>query len=412
MKIAYGKLGRSIPLSLESASNVGGDIEVIMLMHKLVNAGHEVHIVGRNRGDTKDARITNHWADSGAFEGPVPTASRHRDAAFDLYETWLKHRMQRLPKFDAWVIWLGQHGSSVHPVPAIQDGKRGTYTNPMGSDVNYGYPIIAMCNHLGIRPIWLCPDPRNMVKFRDLWDPNQRTILAQFNTSKDNSFYDERDNKLRSGYTRYAYAGIELLAVPPATAPYIADARLRQPFGLLVNEGYSNLGSKGRLHLVKSWTRDIAPYELFGTWCDKSAGELAMLSIGDQPEGATTRTAIPVSLEGVHTTLQRWRCTVTFPATASGWSTAKPWECFRAGTVCFRHPDYDSQNHIYGRMDKDLSKFLTLTTPSSLKNRLEEMKFDSHWRQIVEAQHAFFLKSVDEMNGGARDVLQACYDCS
>ena len=388
-----------------NASNVGGDIEVIMLLQKLLEAGHEVHLVSRNRNDWQHPRLINHWAPGGIFENP-PEASRHHGAAFDLYDSWLRRCQDKFStnmpdnplNIDAAVFWLGQHGSSVHPVPAVQEGKAGSWTNPMGSDVNYAWPVVSFCNNLGIRPIWLCPDPRNMVKFRDLWDPKQRTILAQFNTSKDNTFYDERDGKLRSGQTRYTYSGIELLAVPPESVPYVYTGD-RDLFGLLVNEGYSNLGSKGRLAYVKSWTKDLMPYELIGTWCDKSAMELQAL-------GIPIIESVP--LNEVHATLQNWRCTMTFPATASGWATAKPWECFRAGTVCFRHPEYDTQNHIYGPMPEDLRKFLSPPTPSGLRARLEDMKNDSNWRGIVAAQHAYYLKRVDEMNGGAAMVEHAC----
>lgn len=206
MRIAYGNLGRSIPLTMDEASNVGGDIEVIMLLNRLVQEGHEVHIVGRNRGEKVELNGgVNHWAPGGVFDN-CPENSRHKDPVFDAYDAFLQERIKRLPQFDAVLIWLGQHGSSLHPVPAVQDGKKGTWTNPMGSDVNYGYPLVCMVNHLGIKPFWLCPDPRNMVKFRDLWDPKQRDILAQFNTSKPNTFYDERDHVLRKGYTRYNYS--------------------------------------------------------------------------------------------------------------------------------------------------------------------------------------------------------------
>lgn len=393
MRIAYGKLGRSIPLTVGSASNVGGDIEVIQLLNKLLTSPHlsdaEIHLVSRNRNDLEHPRLTNHWAPGGVFDNP-PEISRHHDAKFDLYDTWLRDAIMRLPRFDAYVFWLGQHGSSLHPVPAVQEGMKGKYTNPMGSDVLYGYPLVKLANLHGIKPIWLCPDPRNMIKFRDLWDPNQQNILAQHNCSKDNTFYDERDEKLRKGFTRYVASGIELLAVPNDKAG-TAPASHRRLFGMLVNEGYSNLGKKGRCELIMRWLANI-DYEIFGTWSDVSQAKLG-------------RVIAPVEFAEVHNTLNRWKATMTFPATASGWATAKPWECFRAGTICFRHPDYDSQDHIYGGMDQEMRSFLSPISPEGLQRRLEMLHDDEVYARWAQRQNAYYESAIERLDGGAFNVI-------
>lgn len=399
MKIAYGKFGRSIPLTLDSASNVGGDAEVVRLFHRLLEEGHEVHLVGRNQSKELHPflNVTNHWAPGGTFDG-CPPASRHRGETFDTYDKFFRERLQLLSSFDAALIWLGQHGSSVHPVPAVQEGKKGEYTNPLVSDVNYGYPLIAFCNHLNIRPLWLSPDPRNMIKFRDLWEPNQRPILAQYRTSKDNTFYDERDGKLRTGGTRYTYSGIELLAID-STAGECDVVRFNYhvaPFGVLVNEGYNNLGTKGRLHLLESWLKDIPYYEIFGTWSDSSQARLK-------------RTITPVPLADVTKTLQRWRSTITFPATGTGWATSKPWEAFNAGCICFRHPKYDDQNHIYGPMPDDLRTFLSPPTISGLVSRIKQLEDYDTWANYVTKQYAYFKESYVRLEGGYKFIHEALH---
>ncbi len=40
------------------------------------------------------------------------------------------------------------------------------------------------------------------------------------------------------------------------------------------------------------------------------------------------------------------RSTFTTPSSGSGWATTKPWQAFAVGTVCFFHPEYDTQGHI------------------------------------------------------------------
>lgn len=393
MRLAYGKFGRSIPLTLADASNVGGDAEVVRLFERLVAEGHEVHIVGRTQSKELHpySNVTNHWAPGGVFNG-CPPASRHLDDTFKTYDMFLQSRVKELPAFDASLFWLGQHGSSVHPIPAVQEGKKGAFTNPLVSDLNYGYPIIAFCNHLNIRPLWLSPDPRNMIKFRDLWNPDQRPILAQYNTSKDNTFYDERDGKLRNGGTRYTYAGIELLAVDTITwGGYETPPML---FGVLVNEGYNNLGIKGRLHLVQSWLKDIFDYEIFGTWSESSQATLG-------------RVITPVALADVTKTLQRWRSTITFPATGTGWATSKPWEAMAAGTICFRHPRYDDQNHIYGPMPEELRTFLSPPTVNGLVNRIKQLKDDAEWRRYAAMQREYLQDSFSRLDGGYAFIKQA-----
>lgn len=414
MKIAYGKVGRSIPLSLTSASNVGGDIEVVRLLEILLERGHEVHLVGRNRGDLQHSHLVNHWSPGGLF-GNVPDAARAMGPTFDVYNSFIQENARQLPKFDAWIIWLGQHGSSLHPVPAVQAGKIGTYTNPMISDVNYAYPIIAILNVLNITPDWLCPDPRNMIKFRDLWNPHQRVIHAQYNTRKNNTFWDERlmapvngfqqVGKLHEGETVYAYSGIELLAAPLTSETYVPRAVPDQPFGLLVNEGYNNIGSKGRLHVIKEWCRDLGKYDIVGTWSESSQAVLG-------------RTITPCSLSDVTVTLQRWQSTMTFPATGSGWATAKPWECFKAGTICFKHPGYDTQNHIYNRHfmvnalgesdGMDLFNFLTPFGPAGLKMRINDLdaaETSTTYERYSRLQYRYFVHSHHRLHGGAGPLL-------
>jgi len=398
MKFAYGKLGRSIPLTLDAASNVGGDAEVVRLLHILLDRGHTVHLIGRNRCDFEHPKLVNHWAPGGIFDG-APEASRHKDEKFETYHNFFVERAKLLPNdFDAWLVWLGQHGSSLHPVPAVMNSKKGTFTNPLVSDLNYGYPIVAIVNQLGIRPFWLCPDPRNMIKFRDLWNTNQRDICAQFNWVKDNTFYDEPNDKLREGKTRYVYSGIELLAAPPDDGRRtFTEAPPERLFGLLVNEGYSNLGTRNRLHIIQQWTKGLGEYEIFGTWCEASQRTL-------------NRVITPVKLEDVNRTLGRWRATMTFPATGSGWATTKPWECFKAGVICFKHPDYDSQGHIYSSkfMPEDLYTFLRPSTMSGFNDRLTQLQDDENWRKFACLQYEYFHASHQRLEGGAKMVLEAC----
>lgn len=392
MKIAYGKLGRSIPLTVDSCGEVGGDIEVVNLMNRLVAEGHEVHLVGRNRADVEVPGVVNHWAKGGLFYAtPVPTRNID-DPEYVAFLQYLETQTPKLPKFDAWVLWLGQHGSSLHCVPAVAEGMAGQYTEPLISLINYGYPVVHMVNKLGVRPIWLCPDPRNMIKMRDLWDPNQRTVLAQYQVKKNNTFFSEIDDTLRSGFTTYNYSGIEMLAVNPEdlieeVTP--EQFNQRRKFGILVNEGPTG-GKSPRLGLVEKWLKPLPlePDSIAGTWTVNSAAKLGIII-----------RAIPN--QQVNKWLRQFATTITFPASSSGWATAKPWECFASGVLCFKHPEYDDQNHIYSKthMPQELRQFLSPYSSSEFRERVNTLNPEL-WARFANLQRQYFIDSYSRLEGG------------
>lgn len=395
MRIAYAKLGRSIPLTKADASSVGGDIEVVHLMNRLVQEGHEVHLVGRNRANEKVEGVINHWAQGGVFHG-CPDAGREVDCPKYLkFRDFIHEGTKKLPKFDAWVVWLGQHGSSLHPVPAVQDRMKGEYTSPLISLVAYGYPIVHMLNHLEERAIWLCPDPRNMIKFRDLWQPAQRDILAQYNAIKDNTFFDEQSETLLDGCTRYNYSAIEMLALE---LPNSMRTGNRELFGVLVNEG-PDTGKMPRKKLVHNWLSPLPfKWDMYGHWSVN--GQLCI-----------KRDVQPISVNNVNDFLSRYYATITFPASSSGWATAKPWECFAAGCLCFKHPAYDDQGHIYGpAMPRELSDFLILKQPNDLKERLNDLSHNQ-WLHFARLQYQYLRDAHSVRKGGYAALEQEISKC-
>lgn len=417
MRVAYGKICRSIPLTLAEASNVGGDSEVVTLLNELLKRGHEVHLISKNRGDVgvsqpfgpSTGELHNHFAPGELFGNP-PQWARHAGPEFDTYAAYYRNNVARLPQFDATFMWLGDHGTSNHPMPGVAKATLGKYTTARQQDVIYGYPPLAILNELGEargdRPHWLCPDPRNMIKFRDLWHPNQRPVLAQFNTSKESSFYSEVDDRVRKNAVRYNYSGIEMLALPRVGrnfAERIARPETRGLFGLLVNEGYNNLPTgKGRKDLVRRWCDPST--SIVGTWSEDSINLLKDAGF-NEPR--------PVALADVEMQLMRWKATMTFPATNSGWATAKPWECFASGTVCFRHPDYDTQNHIYGEgMRKytvegtPLDQFLSPRTRQGLEDRLKTLENDEVYFTAAHAQAQYMDDSWKRLDGGFAAVQE------
>lgn len=417
MRIAYGKLGRSYTLTADKSSSVGGDIEVVNLLNHL-RKEHEVHLIGPNRHDARLEGCVQYWGPGSPFEDRVIVGDHNRFPDDPVYLQFMDHLRRveaQLPEFDAWVVWLGQHGTSSSFLPRIMAERRKVpeprltgLTAPLMALINYVYPMVHMVNYahgIGQKVIWLCPDPRNKLKARDLIDNEQDMVLAQYNCHRDNTFWGPNTG-FRQGRVHYSYAGIELLAVDRAQLDpgKFEEAMLPEremTLGILVNEGYANIGRHNRLIYIQEWFKDLE-WEIFGDWTTESQTTLK-------------RAITTVPLADVTKTLRRWKATMTFPATGSGWATAKPWECFAAGTICFKHPLYDDQHHIYGRhMNSDLREFLTPKNPAEFRQRLEALD-DGLFRAMADRQFRYLLQSMERLDYGLIEIkrrLQDAFDRS
>lgn len=368
MKIAYGKIGRI--LRFDEASNVGGDIEVINLLRRFIDAGHEVDLVTRHVGRLPNG-VRSQYDPGGAFygcpgfngtdrlylceQGPEST-DRLR-----AYTEWVDQASRTFPTYDDHVIFLGEHNGPAWPLPK----KNGSgMVRPYSSRILHVWPLINTINTRKIEPLWLCPDPRNVLKCDNLDQSliGTRPILAQY------------DQDLRG--SRYAYAAIELLAVAHLAAPTEPPSVIgRRPFGAMINEGMKDARPLARRNLVRPWVTDLGG-ELVGTWRDETCAEIGILA----PE--------PVPYARVQATNRRWRSTVSLPASCTGWATAKPWEAFVADTVCFAHPAYDDRSHVYDNVvDLGVRRFLRPRDPIELQRRVAAVAAsDALWAEVVLAQ--------------------------
>lgn len=398
MRIAYAKLGRSIPLNIEDASAVGGDAEVIRLLDKLVSEGHEVHVVSRTvRGSRRtDGSVVDHWASGGAFAGLGvinPSGAKPTDEAVIRYRDDLTRRVASLPEFDAWIIWIGIHGTSSWFIPSID--RPGDTVTPQVQQINYVLPVAwALNHHNPSNVMWLCPDPRNLFKDRTIYNIGDATqpILGQYKTSRVTKSWVAPEDRMVERNLQYVYSAVEMLAIPEPDVLGWHDIMTRpipdDLFGIMVNEGRPS-GTHARSRLVKDWIikQDI-DFEIFGEW-----------SLDGQAQLKRKIMRVPYGM--VNDTLQRWRSTITFPASSTGWATAKPWECFAAGVVCFAHPLYDDQQNIFGKdMPERLRDFLRVKTPAELKERVEKLADNHLWQLMVRDQYEYLVRAYKSREGG------------
>lgn len=414
LKVGYAKLGRSFPVRYFKSSSLGGDQAVIRLLDYL-RAKYEVHLIGPNQGVTDletygyaPENVVNHWLPGMAF-GDVPTVpDEARDPVHAKYCEFLRKIddgiMHKFPALDACVIWLGQHSSVSSFLPPERDVEK-DHVRPLMSQINYVYPILRILNRLKIKPIWLHPDARNILKCRDLTDNDQREILSQYDREHVIKSWHPAEGT-RDSHLVYRYSGIDLLVLPPeSTNRTDFETHLRTPpeqlFGAVVNEGLHKKNGS-RLEYVERWCGamdTLDGWELVGHWDLSSQMKLQ-------------RKVTPVPNTQVRQTLRRWRSTITFPPTADShakaWVGAKQWECFSAGVVCFRPKGLvDVQGHAYGdNMPRDLREFLTVDTPYDLVTRVERLRNDSFFRHIADLQFRYFVATMAKWNNGLARVQE------
>lgn len=439
-RIGYAKLGRSMPLSLDKCGSLGGDIEMVPTLKILAQRYPDVDfvLIGRNSGeDPADvglpANVRNPWrkwsldvrADLNRYNLNYPNLSI--EDHIRVRQVLAEHTRNEFIRLDGMIMWLGQHGTTNTPLPSIRD--RSVYTKPYDWATLYGSYLLDGINlwrdvdPLNREEILLNSDARNYVKYRDARWPWRHSVLAQYtdmnNTKherwghgkeKFEEFRDapelsyarqysgslnqnlgyQHDGELWTARSHSVYSRLEISALMLGT-PFANTVRFSDDFdrphdfGMIVNETRREVNpAKARVNVIKEW---VLPYPLGfirGKWSDRSQRELG-LTIKPVPQ----LEYIPL--------LQTTRCTLTTPASGSGWATAKPWESFAAGTICFFHPAYDDQDNILGDAPTELRQFLRVATPEIMRERIAQLsRREPLWRHYVQLQREHLQKAVSE----------------
>ena len=388
MRVGYGKLGRVTEIDPAKWGESGGDNEPPALLLTLAKRNPEVTwvVVGRNSGWAPPLpNIENPWQSwgsevkTGMKGATVEQVVQRLDAV----------TMPTFAELDGIVLWLGQHGTSNSPIPKVED--RREVTSPQISFVHYSSFLMRGINvwrredPINREEVWLLPDARNYIKGRDLKWPRRRPILCQFNWHRKE--WTERYGDPRSpselGFQQsevvdgkwrttdfYVGSGLELVGIPDWSEMHSQwkDWEERERFGILINEArnYGMRPELTRLHAMQHYVLPLDPSWVYGTWTEKSLT-------------AMDRVIKPIAYHRFWDLMTSTKSTFTTPSSGSGWATAKPWECFVSGTICFFHPLYDTQGHIIPTLDevKDrgdelahLTRWLRITSPEDLAKKV------------------------------------------
>ena len=152
------------------------------------------------------------------------------------------------------------------------------------------------------------------------------------------------------------------------------------PIGIIANENKPSEPTRARI--LREWVLPFWPTcPIYGKWTADGAAEIGRPDIS------------PLSTAKLSYELSCWSSTLMMPASGSGWATAKPWESFAAGVVCFFHPAYDTGDSVLGDAEPWLHTFLRPGSPDELRSRVDFVHEDSKSRtKIVLAQREHFYR--------------------
>lgn len=439
MRVGYGKIGRSMPLSLGRCGNLGGDVEMAAVVGELArrHPTDTFYLLGRNTGESPQDvglpdNVINPWREWAPFLATWLSEFRDRrgrdagnltvDEQLRIVDFMDELTRDTFVNMDAHVMWLGQHGTSNFPIPRVDD--RSKLTKPHDWCLYYASFILRGLNAwrdvdpLEREEVWLNADARNEHKMRDLKWPMRHPTLAQFDhikRVKHERYYDTEHATYRFdqwttgeeftdvtgitvpsvwiGEARSVYSRLEVNGLAPETPfgdliSYDDTWAGRGHLGLFINEARA-IGVRpelARKPILRDWVLPLNPTFIHGTWSDASLHELGI-------------DVKPAPWSEYYDRLHSVRCTFTTPSSGSGWATAKPWEAFAGGTVCLFHPAYDTQNHILGDADPGLHEWLRVKSPRELKMRVDYLNSDagvSTWQWLVRRQREHFERAIEE----------------
>lgn len=417
MRIGYGKIGRVMEMDPAKWGESGGDNEPAALLLDLATRHPDVTwvAVGKNSGWVPPlSNIENPWQGWRAEVKP-----EKNDTVEQMIARLDRVTMSTIAELDQVVLWMGQHGTSNSPIPKV--GDRNELTSPQISFVHYTSFLLRGINAwrrddpINREEVWLLPDTRNYMKGRDLKWPRRHPILSQFDWERKEwceRYGDTRtpeelgfdaefiDGKWRAT-DHYIGSGLELVGIPEPMEDDMIPWEERSRFGILINEA-RNYGMRPELTRRDAMQRYVKPLEpswVHGTW---TAASLETLGMNIEPTAYDTIFGLMAST----------KTTFTTPSSGSGWATAKPWEAFGTGTICFFHPAYDTQGHIIptiadlvgpqcNMIDDDLAnlvRWLRVDSPEQLAKRVEAVQTSRETYEWLRDQQLNLLRTAQEVN--------------
>jgi hypothetical protein len=269
------------------------------------------------------SNVINPWVEWNRIFKNMPISGINPTSVQARSEQFVELGKDYMNRAIGWIDCMGQHGAANSFIPQV-GGRwedRETWATPQMSFVNY-------CSHIGYamrqwitadlsREItWVCFDPRNTLKIREIGYPPRKPVLAQctceagcrterygstlsleeYGLSPDNY---EVHGTTWVGQAAYDHSYVELCSMPaPDTIPWNSAPPPSGRFGIISNENRKNVKDERR-HLLRWWVLERLPdTEIYGSWTKESQEELG-------------RTINPVAYADMYQFMRSFRYTVT-----------------------------------------------------------------------------------------------------
>jgi hypothetical protein len=423
-----------MPLSLGRCGTLGGDVEMAAVVKTLAqrHPADTFVLIGRNDGSRPTDvglpdNVENPWIEWAPRlrreinDAQLNHANLSSVEQLSLQDIFDALTLPTILDLDAIILWVGQHGTTNTPIPRVDD--RDQLTKPYDWCAYYcSYLFRGVNLWRDVDPwkreeVYLNADSRNRHKMRDLKWPLRHPVLTQFtfhhplkherydDTGGWSDWERETKNEVEPLWDAHddatvwrstvhnVYSRLEVNGLLPGTPfgdliSYDEEWDHRDSFGMFINEASPRTSDATRRRdIVRDWVLPLAPKWVHGTWSDVSQTHL-------------NRRITPAPWAEYYPLLHSVRSTFTTPSSGSGWATAKPWEAFAAGTVCFFHPLYDTQNNVLGDAAPYLRDWLRADSPGDLHRRVTHLNSDAgrhDWLHLVRAQRVHFGNALTEL---------------
>lgn len=368
-----------------------GDAEKPNLLYRLARRSPDVKwvLIGHNTADELDLpNVENPWLDArtrAAATPPRDTANPgHYWPPFETTWTsqpgwWVSEvsgfeddLVELISHLDGVVLHVGQHAPTQLSIPNANRTWAEAFANPAYANRTYDSVkcycryLVRGLNALGDRTlgrapvVWLCPDPRNYLKARDVkWPTGLDDVLAQYRFArrqKHERYGDARSLTelptdlgvrelayLRGGELwevehRYRHADLELMILPDDWEMWgRCGFNNRVPAGIATTSTKASVlgNNRRRSQLVRDYLLAAFPdAEVFGKWDAASVADLL---------DGTLRATTPAEFPDL---LNRWRVTLALPIVESSWTVAKFWQCAAGNALCFLVEQVDDQGWL------------------------------------------------------------------
>lgn len=457
MRIGYACLGRTMKFD-EGRWGFQGDAEKPNLLSRLAERNPDVEwvVVGHNDADwARRGNVVNPWYGARRRAAALPPrADGYYRTPFAPYWTgkpawWCSEvsgledeLVELISDLDGMVLHVGQHAPTQLRIPQAKNTWLETFTDPKldGNRVydsmqSYCRYLVRGLNALGDKTlgrapvVWLVPDPRNYLKARDVkWPTGTDHMLSQYTfkrMQRHERYQDYRapealgfrgvtlerpnevgEHELWNAQHTYRHADLELMILPDNWETYEGGS-----FGARVPAGVATTSTKASVLGENRRRSTLVNDYLLAAFPDAPVyGKWDAASLADVPPN-TVRTTTPDEFESI---LGSLRLTLSLPIVESGWSVAKPYQCWAANAVCFYVEQVDDQGwtlpsrrnvpgtHRVGAFhqidlysvrddwtddDLALAGWLRVETPAEFADRAQTINADeATWRWLVDAQ--------------------------